>query len=350
MIFEKIIMGKPIAEWLIALAILITSFLIIKIVVVFLHKHLGKIAPKTENKLDDIFHVLFGEVKNYFILGLSIYLATLSLNFATGIELKIGVIFLLILLLQITFWGNAVISFFAKDYKSRHIENDGASVTTYSALAFAARLLLFSTIILVALDNLGFNVTTLIAGLGVGGIAIALAVQNILGDLFASLSIVVDKPFVLGDFIIVDNYLGVVEKIGLKTTRVKSLSGEQLVFSNNDLLQSRIRNFKRMEERRIAFSVGVTYQTPSEQLREIPRLMQSIIESHDNTRFDRAHFKEFGNFSLNFEMVYYIGSADYNIYMDIQQSINLKIFELFEQKGIEFAYPTQTLFLNKEQN
>jgi small-conductance mechanosensitive channel len=217
----------------------------------------------------------------------------------------------------------------------------------FSAFGFILKLVVWSVILLLVLDNLGVNITTLVAGLGVGGIAIALAVQNVLGDLFASLSIVLDKPFVIGDFIIVDNFLGSIEHIGLKTTRVRSLSGEQLIFANSDLLQSRIRNFKRMYERRVVFSLTVIYQTPYEKLIKIPQIVREIIESKESVRFDRAHFKEYGNSSLNFEIVYWVLSPDYNKYMDIQQAINLDIFRTFEAEGIEFAYPTQTLYIEK---
>jgi small-conductance mechanosensitive channel len=174
---------------------------------------------------------------------------------------------------------------------------------------------------------------------------VALAAQNILGDLFASLSIVLDKPFVMGDFIIVGSQMGTVEKVGLKTTRVRALSGEQLIFANTDLLQSRIQNFKRMQERRVVFTIGVLYETPREKLAEIPRIIREIVESQDGTRFDRSHFKEFGDFSLNFETVYYVQVPDYNVYMDVQQAINLAMFERLAAEGIEFAYPTQKLYV-----
>jgi small-conductance mechanosensitive channel len=206
-------------------------------------------------------------------------------------------------------------------------------------------MLLWTIILLVALDNLGFNVTTLIAGLGISGIAIALAVQNILGDLFSSFSIVLDKPFVIGDFIIIDEYLGTVEYVGIKTTRIRSLSGEQLIFSNSDLLKSRIRNFKRMFERRVVFSVSVVYGTSHENLVKIPKMIREIILNQDRVRFDRAHFKEYGAYSLNFEIVYWIQNPDYNVYMDTQQNINLAIYEQFNREGIQFAYPTQTVLL-----
>jgi small-conductance mechanosensitive channel len=192
------------------------------------------------------------------------------------------------------------------------------------------------------------DVTALVAGMGIGGIAVALALQNILGDLFASLSIVLDKPFVIGDFIIVGELMGGVEKIGLKTTRVRSLSGEQLIFSNSDLLNSRIRNYKRMQERRIPFGFGVTYQTTPDQLEAIPALIKSIIECEEGLRFDRAHFKGFGESSYDFEVVYYINTPDYNAYMDAQQTINLALCRGFAERGIEFAYPTRTIHMHRE--
>ena len=202
---------------------------------------------------------------------------------------------------------------------------------------------------LLALDNMGVDISTLVTGLGVGGVAVALAVQNVLGDLFASLSIVLDKPFVIGDFLAVGDLVGNVEQIGLKTTRVRSLSGEQLIFSNADLLQSRIKNYGRMMQRRILFTIGVTYQTPREKLENIPTILREAIESQKNVRFDRSHFARYGDFSINFESVYFVTVPTYNTYMDTQQAINLRIHERFEQEGIEFAYPTQTLFLVKQE-
>jgi small-conductance mechanosensitive channel len=199
------------------------------------------------------------------------------------------------------------------------------------------------------LDNLGVDVTALIAGLGVGGIAVALAAQNILGDLFASLSIVMDKPFVLGDFITVGESQGTVENIGLKTTRLRSLSGEQLVFPNSDLLTSRIRNFKRMQERRVVFTVAVTYDTAFAQLKEIPELIKAAITSQEQTRFDRAHFQKLGDAALIFEAVYFVTIPDFVRYMDIQEQINLRLLEEFASRGIEFAHPTQLALLPQTQ-
>jgi small-conductance mechanosensitive channel len=227
------------------------------------------------------------------------------------------------------------------------MEDDITGTTSLSIIKFIGRLVLWSVLTLVALDTIGVNITAFITTLGIGGVAIALALQKILSDLFASLSIVLDKPFVVGDFIVVDDYMGNVQYIGMKTTRIRSLGGEQIIISNSELLTSRIRNYKRMEERRIIFTLGVTYQTPAKKLEKIPRLVKEAVEAVPLTRFDRAHFMKYGDFSLNFDIVYYVLSPDYLEYANTQQAINMGIHKKFEEEGIEFAYPTQTLFLNK---
>lgn len=210
------------------------------------------------------------------------------------------------------------------------------------------QIVVWATGTLFLIDNLGYDITTIIAGLGIGGIAIALAAQTILGDLFSYLVIFFDKPFEIGDFIIIDEKMGTIEYIGIKTTRIRSLGGEQLICSNTDLTNSRVHNYKRMQERRVVFELGIVYNTPPEKIKMIPQMIERIIKSNDNTRFDRAHFKSFGDFSLKFEVVFYVLSPDYNTYMDIQQVINIKLFELFEKEKIEFAFPTQTILVNKQ--
>ncbi len=199
--------------------------------------------------------------------------------------------------------------------------------------------------VVVILENLGVNVSALMAGLGIGGIAIGLAAQGVFRDLFSSMSIILDKPFQTGDFIIAGTTMGTVERIGLQNTRIRSLSGEQLVVSNTDLVSSRVQNYKRMFERRVVFSIGVTYETPYEKLAGIPDMIKRIVLAQNKTRFDRCHFARYGDFALQFETVYHVLSKEYIDYMDIQQAINFAIFEAFEREGIVFAYPTQTVHL-----
>ena len=339
--------GNTTWTWFLGLGIGIVVFLLLYLLKRIGFSRFASLAKRTKNDFDDLIAEGLLNTKVLFLVLFSIYGASLVLSLPPVVHRVINTIALLSLLFQVAFWGHSIITFWLKRYLKQKLQEDAETATTVSALGFLIKLVLWAVVVLLALQNLGVDITTLITGLGIGGVAIALAVQSVLGDLFASLSIVLDKPFVVGDFIIVDDLLGTVEKIGLKTTRVRSLTGEQLVFSNSDLLNSRIRNYKRMYERRIVFTIGVTYQTPYEKLASIPEMIQKIVTSQDQVRFDRAHFKSYGDFSLNFEVVYYVLVPDYNTYMDIQQSINLALYKKFTEEGIEFAYPTQTLFLER---
>ncbi len=339
--------GNTLKAWL------FSSFLVVVLTVAFhhfkkiLHRWMRTLSERTETDIDNLIADLMGKTKTVFLFLLALYIGSLFLTLPGKVSSLIKAVVVIAFFIQTALWGNGFMDFWIGRYKQRYLEEDPSRATTIAALGFIGRLIFYSIILLLALDNIGIDITTLVAGLGIGGIAVALAVQSILGDLFASLSIVLDKPFVIGDFIIVDDLLGTVEHIGLKTTRIRSLYGEQIIFSNTDLLKSRIRNYKRMFERRIVFTIGVVYQTPYEKLQAIPGMIQEIIESQELTRFDRAHFKTYGPYSLDFEIVYYVKSPDYKTYMDIQQAINLAIYRRFEEEGIEFAYPTQTLYIEK---
>ncbi|MBI4389745.1 MAG: mechanosensitive ion channel family protein [Nitrospinae bacterium] len=341
-------LGNPVKDWLLSLAIALAVYAALLIFRQIVSKKLARLAGKIKQESGAIFEGLREQTKSFFLLVLAGYSGSLSLDLSRSLEIKISQVLILAILLQAGIWLGWLISFWVNETIKGKKEEDPAGATTIGALGFILRLALWGAVLLLALDNLGFNITALVAGLGVGGIAVALAVQNILGDLFASLTIVIDKPFVIGDFIIVEDYMGTVERIGLKTTSVRSLSGEQIVFPNSNLLQSRVRNYKRMSERRVVFSIGVVYQTPAVKLKEIPGMVRGIVESRPGVRFDRSHFKDYGDSSLNFETVYYVLSPDYNVFMDTQQSVNLAIFERFENEKIEFAYPTRTLFVNSQ--
>ena len=247
-------------------------------------------------------------------------------------------------LAQVAFWGHVSVAFWLESPMLEAIHTqDRAAATRAAVLGFILRLVIGSLILLTALSLLGFNITTLLASLGIGGIGVALAVQNILGDLFASLSIAFDKPFIVGDFIVVDEYLGAVEYVGLKTTRIRSLSGEQIIFSNTDLLKSRIRNFKRMLERRAVFSFSVAFETSQEHLERLPGTLKTIIAALDKARFDRAHLKEFTESGYLFEVVYYVLDPDPGFHMDLQQSINLALNRHLQAEGIAFAVPRRSV-------
>ncbi len=222
--------------------------------------------------------------------------------------------------------------------------NDPSEKSAVDLLTKAAKFALWVIAVLFILSNLNINITSFIAGLGIGGVAIAFALQSILSDLFSSFAIYFDKPFVVGDFINFNDQSGVVEKIGIKTTRLKSLSGEEIVVSNKDLTSSVIKNFKRMKERRVVFTFGVTYKTSTNKLRKIPKIIENIIKEIEMAREDRVHFKELGEFSLNFEVSFYVESSNYLEYMNVRQEINLKITEAFSKEKIEFAFPTRTIY------
>jgi small-conductance mechanosensitive channel len=251
------------------------------------------------------------------------------------------------LFLQIASWGNAIINYWINhQVQDRVDEGDPMAATSMNVFGYIARVIMWSVLIILILDNLpGIEADSLIASLGIGGVAVALAVQNILGDLFASLSIILDKPFAIGDFLVVGDYSGTVEKIGLNTTRIRSLSGEEIIFSNSDLVGSRIKNFRTMNRRRVCFTLGIKGDTPHKKLLLIPGLVKETIEANDLVTFDRVHFKEFGTYALNYEVVFFIEEPSYTTFMDIQQAINLKIHERFEDAEIEFAYPTQMIIL-----
>jgi small-conductance mechanosensitive channel len=347
MFLGKEIYHNTVEEWLFAVAIAVIIYFLTRITKYILQKKLRTFAAGTISLWDDLIADLAGRFHVVFFLILSIYIGSLKIILPETAEKILRIGFIIISLVQVAILASYTIEFWIEHYRKQKIETNAEAVTTLTSVGFFLRLMIWVIFILIALQNIGVNISTFVAGLGIGGIAVALAAQNILGDLFASFVIVLDKPFVIGDFIIVNEYLGAVERIGLKTTKIRSLSGEQLVFSNTDLLKSRIRNYKRMYERRVVFGIGVLYETPYEKLSEIPKMIRDIIESKAQVRFDRAHFKEYGDYSLKFEVVYWVQNPDYNIYMDIQQAINLDIYKQFQDAGIEFAYPTQTLLLQR---
>jgi len=347
-ILESEFYGNTIQSWLIALGIMLVvwcALLLARRIAAGSIKHLVR---KTALVWDDVLAALIPRTHSAFLLALAILSGAQPLQLPADLDRGLRQMVVIVALIQVGLWATCAVTFFVKSYRERKIKEDPSGVTTISALGLLARLVVWVLVLLLVLANAGVEIAPLLAGLGVGGIAIALAVQTVLKDLLASLSIILDKPFVVGDFLIVGDLMGAVEHIGLKTTRIRSLSGEQLVFSNNDLLDSRIRNFGRMKERRAVFTIGVTYQTPHDKLERIPGILKAAVEAQEKTRFDRAHFKTYGDFSLGFETVYYVAVPDMTKYLDIQQAINLRLYADFEKEGIQFAYPTQTLFLNQQ--
>ena len=344
-ILEMKFLGNETGRWLLSLGIAALSFIILLVLKKIIANYVERHAKKTATGIDDSIVELIRKTHSFFLLLLSAVVGSYFLTLSPAVNAILQKIAVLSFLGQALVWGNSVLKYGIEHAVAKYRKDNASEATTVVALGYVGKAVLWSVILLLALDNLGVNINTLIAGLGIGGIAIALALQGILGDLLASLSVVLDKPFVLGDFIIIDNYLGTVERIGIKTTRIRSLSGEQIIFSNADLLKSRIRNYKRMYERRVEFRFGIVYETPVHKLRDIKSIVKTIIQSKEKTRFDRVHFKEYGDSGLIYEVVYYVLDPDYNVYMDIQESINLEIYSRFAEEGIAFAYPTRTVVM-----
>jgi len=345
-IWDQLLQKNGPDAWLLATAIVIAVLAAMWVARAVVARVIMRVARRTEIHLDDALVSAVRATRLWLLTPLALYAGASALEIPARLDKLLENAAMVALVAQFAVWTNRwLLQWLALRAKAAP---DPASTTTVNLLGFVGRVAVWAMALLIALDQLGFNVTALIAGLGIGGIAVALALQNILGDLFASMAIVLDKPFQVGDFIIVGDKPGTVEKVGLKTTRVRSLWGEQLVFANAQLLNAQIKNYKRMQERRIAFGIGVTYETPAEKLRALPGWLKAAVEAQPDVRFDRAHFKEYADFSLNFEIVYYVLSPDYNLYMDRQQAINLAIFDKLAQEGVQFAYPTRTLYLRQE--
>ncbi|GAB3548682.1 mechanosensitive ion channel family protein [Noviherbaspirillum agri] len=324
-------------------ASVLTALLILK---AFISRQLRKLATAGRLQFLSYPEQLLSATRLPFFVGVSLLAGASQLDLAPHHDRWLHYAWIVILVSQVALWATRMVSVSAERAFARHREINPAGATHLMLAGLVARVLVWVLAALVMLDNLGFNITTLMASLGIGGIAVALAVQNILGDIFSSVSIALDKPFVIGDFIIVDSYMGTVEYVGMKTTRLRSLGGEQIIFSNTELLKQRIRNYKRMQERRVLFEFRISYDTPVGDVERIPQIVKEIVDAcAPSTRFDRAHFKSYGESALQFEVVYYMLDPDYNKYMDIQQRINLALLRRFREYGISFAYPTRTLHL-----
>jgi small-conductance mechanosensitive channel len=342
-------LGNTVLMYVTAAAIFLIAIILILIIKKVLIGRLKKWAESTQTTVDDF--AIRGAEKTLIPLLYfgGFYLAVNTLNLDPKISRGIYIVSVILVTFFVVRLIINIIRYSLNAYLVRKGEPETKQRQVRGILTFV-NFFVWAIGIVFLLDNLGFEISAVIAGLGIGGIAIALAAQTILGDLFSYFVIFFDRPFEIGDFIIVGDKLGAVEYIGIKTTRIRSLTGEQIIFSNTDLVNSRLHNYKRMERRRILFSIGVVYQTKAKQLAEIPGIIKNIIESNPETTFDRAHFARYGDSSLIFEVVYFVQSPDFNTYMNIHQKINLTIFEEFEKRGIEFAYPTQTLFVNKTEN
>lgn len=339
------IFGNSVKDYFEAILMFLVFLIIFKIFQSLILYRLNKIAQKTKTDIDDTFIKIVKTLRPPFYSFLAFYFAIKFL----ATEGSADKIISLILTVWVIYQGVIAVQILI-DYILRKNIKDKEDAHAKSAMKLLGNILkgvLWGIAILLFLSNLGVDITSLIAGLGIGGIAVALALQNVLGDLFSSFAIYFDKPFAVGDVIMIGADMGEVKKIGIKTTRIKTLRGEELIVSNKELTSVRVQNFERMQERRVVFNFGIVYQTSADKVKKISEMVKKIIEEVKMARFDRAHFNQFGDSALIFEVVYYVDSAEYMDYANANQEILLKLKETFEREGIEFAYPTQTIFLEK---
>lgn len=303
---------------------------------------IAQLANKTKTRVDDVLVQLIQSTRTLTLLAVSLAAGARTLDLPDRLDVWLGRAVIVIVALQVGLWANHAVRLLAEAHP---FEGGPGTPTVRRAVGFVIRLVVWSVVVLLVLSNVGVEVGTLVAGLGIGSVATALAVQNVLGELFAALSIYVDRPFDIGDFVVVDTFMGTVERIGWRSTQIASLTGEQIVLANSDLARARIRNFKRMKERRVLVTFGVEYATPTEKLRRIPDMMREEIERIDKLRFDRSHFVSFGESALLFETVYYVQDADFKQHADRLHALLCAVHERFGREGIHFAFPTRTVVL-----
>lgn len=346
-LWNRMVLGNSIANWLIAIGIIVVACTILRIGKNIIFKKLKRFSAKTNSTFDDFFVMLAEKTLLPALYLAALYAGISYLTFTPKGEKLLNTVALVVITFFIARTIASILNYFINSAISSR-EQAVEKRKQARGIIIIVNIVVWILALVFLINNLGYNITSVITGLGIGGVAIALASQTILGDLFNYFVIFFDKPFEVGDFIIVDDKMGAVEYIGVKSTRIRTLSGEQLICSNTDLTNSRVHNYKRMETRRVVFSFGIVHYTPVEKVERIPVLIKTIIESQETTKFDRAHFSAFGDFSLRFEVVYYILSADYNLYMDRQQAIYLALLKSFKTEGIKLAYPTQTLLINNQ--
>jgi small-conductance mechanosensitive channel len=342
-VFDRSWYGATMTQWAFAAASFGIVYVALTVTRRVLVRRLGALAVRTATDWDDLAVEIVRRTRPYFLLVIATYAAARIVPPQPEIARVLRAISVILVLFQAGVWGNGLIGFGADHYTRRRAAADLGTRTTIQAIGYAGRFVLWAILVVTALQNFGINVTALITGLGIGGIAVAIAVQNILGDLFAALAIVLDQPFVVGDSIQVDNLNGTIEHLGLKTTRIRSLSGEQIVISNADLLKSRIRNYQRMQHRRVAFNLDLGFDTPPDKVARVPDMVRQVVESQPLTRFERCHLLTFAESGLRLEAVYFVLDPDFNKYADIHHAINLELLRRFQRDEIEFGFATRTL-------
>lgn len=339
------------APVVLAVTMFFGSYLVLWVLRTVLLAYLERGLRKTRAVPLAVFITGIRTIHHWVYVLVSIYLSVQFFSLGSTLAITFSAFMYFVFAWQIIAILSRVIESIVSSYLQKNTDEQGAvdpnAAMMSELITLLAKIVLWIFGGLFILSNLGIEVTSLIAGLGIGGIAIAFALQGVLSDLFASFSIYFDKPFRIGDFIVLGTDSGTVEKIGIKSTRIRTLQGEELVVSNTELTTARVQNFKKMKERRVVYTFGITYETPYEKVRRVDSIVSDIFNGIEGARLDRVHFKEFGDYALLYELVFYITSADYNQYMDLRQDFNFQLMERFAQEEISFAYPTQTLFIAK---
>jgi small-conductance mechanosensitive channel len=347
-IFDAKYLGNTTAQWLIAGAVFLGVFFILLVIRRVTRTHYLRLAATPKQELIEVPLMVASHTALLFVFVAALFAALQSLVLPPKIDRLVQTVFTIAAFWQAGAWGTAAVLAALERKRRVALTSDRAAAGTIGIIGFIARATIWSLVLLLTLDNLGIEIKPLLAGLGIGGIAVALAVQNVLGDLFASLSITLDRPFVVGDFLSVDNFMGTVEYIGVKSTRLRSLDGEQIIMPNSNLLSSRLRNFARMTQRRVVLGFGVSQDTPREKLATLPARLRALVESHEDAKFDRSHFAKIGPNSFDFETVYILNTADFNRHMDVLQDIQLRLLEILESEDIYLAQPTQRLRVDRQ--
>ena len=344
---EHIFIGNSLADWIVAGLLAAAVWVGLSVVRRVIFSRYQKYATAGHPTPVRLIFYLLGNTKQFFVLALALYVGQEDLTFPPKIQRVVDNVVVVLLLLQIGLWAARSLKFYL-EIKEMERGSDRSFAGSLEIINFVAHLLIWSLLTLVALENLGITITALLAGLGVGGVAVALALQSVLGDLFASLSIALDKPFMVGDRLVIDAFAGTVERIGIKSTRMRSDTGEQIVLSNADILKSRVRNFGRAPEQRALATIRIDYTTPTDKLQAIPKLLEGIVREQQNVRFDRCHLTTLGDSALQFELSYFVQQPKLNPLLDLQQAVNFRIIDEFRRLGVEFAYPTQRVVIDRE--
>lgn len=345
-ILEYEFLGNPVMNWGLAVITFLVTLTVLPIVKGFIAARRRSWTPNDRLQFHsaiELTTLLVARTSRVFLFAIALFLASRHLVFPPRLERVIEIVIVCLFWLQVGLWAMATVRFGIDQRRARSSGLDSILTGSMDIILFCAGLLIWAMVALLALDNLGVQIKPLLAGLGIGGIAIALAVQTVLSDVLASMSITLDKPFGVGDSLTIDNFQGTVEHIGIKSTRLRSISGEQIIIANADIIKARVRNFGRMGDRRAVFQFGVNYDTPTDVLAAIPAEVRKIVEAQADTRFDRCHFLTYGDTALQFELVYFTTKTDFAVYADTQQAINLALLDRLRELKVQLAAPTRAL-------